>query len=209
MIVAINRELGAGGLSLGEALASAIGAELLDERRLISELANRGGFSAEYLQRVDERPPAFSSAFMHDLSRATALVQAMEWRPSEHAVLDEIRSVVFEHASRSNVVLIGHGGHKLLGPHVPRREVFSLLLLARPQWRIEQVMRRFGIERAEAEERVRKTDDVRSRYQRHFFETDIYDARNYDLVIDTERIGIEAAIELARSAVTEAARSPE
>lgn len=213
MIVAVNRELGAGGLSVGEALAKEFGATLLDERALIAELARRGGFSAEYLQRIDERPPSLASAFMHDLAKATVLVQAMELRTNERVVLDEVRAVVLGHAQRGHVVLIGHDGAKLMEGSVTRAEVFSLLLHARRGWRVEQVMHRFSLGRAEADERVRRTDELRRRYLQHFFEHDLYDAHTYDLVVDTERIGIQAAIEVAITAVHAAAarttRAPE
>ena len=157
MIVAISRELGAGGLSVGEAIAAEIGASLLDERTLIAELAARGGFSAEYLRRIDEAPPSLASTFMQDIARATALVHAMDVRSTEHAVHDEIRGIVLERAKAGNVVLIGHGGAALLLPHVARAEVFSLLLHASRSWRIGQVKERFGIDRTEAEPRVRHT----------------------------------------------------
>jgi cytidylate kinase len=197
MIVAISRELGAGGLSVGEAIAAELGASLLDERTLIAELAQRGGFSAEYLSRVDEAPPSLVSTFMHDIARATALVQAMDVRSTEHAVHDEIRGIVMQRAAQGSVVLIGHGGAHLLGQDVRRKDVFSLLLHAGRAWRIGQVMERFQIGRTEAEQRVRQTDELRRRYVQHFFSTDIYDAHNYDLVLDTERVGIAAAISIA------------
>jgi cytidylate kinase len=197
MIVAISRELGAGGLSVGEAIAAEIGASLLDERTLIAELAARGGFSAEYLRRVDEAPPSLASTFIQDIARATALVYAMDVRSTEHAVHDEIRSIVLERAAAGNVVLIGHGGAALLVPHVGRKEIFSLLLHASRSWRIGQVMERYAVGRSEAEQRVRQTDELRRRYVQHFFSTDIYDAHNYDLVLDTERTGMPAAIEIA------------
>jgi cytidylate kinase len=201
MIVAISRELGAGGLSVGEAVAAEFGASLLDERTLIAELAARGGFSAEYLRRVDEAPPSLASTFMHDIARATALVQAMDARSTEHAVHDELRGIVLERARRGHVVLLGHGGAQLVGRHVPRTEVFSLLLHASRPWRIGQVMERFQIGRGEAEQRVRQTDELRRRYVQHFFSTDIYEAHNYDLVVDTERVGIPAAISIAIAAL--------
>ena len=199
MIVTIQRELGAGGLSVGEALASELNATLLDERTIIELLSDRGGFSADYLQRIDERPPTFANSFMSDLARATALVQAMEWRSTEHTVLDEIRTLVTEAAQRGHVVLIGHGGRLLLSDAVPHDEIFSILLHARKSWRIEQVMRRFGWSEEVAAERVRRTDELRRKYLQHFFSCDLYDARRYDLVLNTERTGIEAAIEIATS----------
>jgi cytidylate kinase len=201
MIVAVNRELGAGGLSVGEALAAEFHATLLDERTLIAELARHGGFSAEYLERIDERPPSAASSFMHDLARATLLVQAMQLTTNESAVLDEVRAIVLRHAGAGDVVLIGHGGSKLMEGHVARAEIFSILLHARRGWRVERVMYRFGIARERAEERVARTDELRRRYLRHFFEHDLFDARAYDLVIDTERVGIDAAVEIVKSAV--------
>ena len=206
MIVAISRELGAGGLSVGEAIAAEIGASLLDERTLIAELAARGGFSAEYLSRLDEAPPSLSSTFVQDIARATALVRAMDVRSTEQAVHDEIRGIVLERAKTGNVVLIGHGGASLLVPHLGRDEIFSLLLHASRSWRIGQVMERFEIGLTEAEQRVRQTDELRRRYVQHFFSTDIYDAHNYDLVLDTERTGMPAAIAIALAALRATAR---
>ena len=201
MIVTIQRELGAGGLSIGEALAGELGATLLDERRIIDELSARGGFSSEYLQKIDEAPPTFANSFMTDLARATALVQAMEWRSTEDSILGEILSLVLKHAAENDVVLIGHGGPKLLADAVKRSEIFAILLHARRDWRVEQVMRRFDVSKEQAAERVRRTDDLRKKYQQHFFSADIYDARSYDLVLDTERIGIAASIDIAKRAL--------
>lgn len=201
MIVTIQREIGAGGLAIGEALAREISAALLDERTLIADLCARGGFSAEYLQSIQEAPPSFANTFMHDLARATALVQAMEWKSTEETVLREIRALVLERATQGHVVLIGQGGSKLLAGSIPAHDLFSIFLHARREWRIEQVMQRFTWHREEATERVRRTDDLRRKYLQHFFSADLYDARTYDLVIDTERIGVDAAIALACTAL--------
>jgi cytidylate kinase len=201
MIVTIQRELGAGGLSIGDALASDLDATLLDERTIIDRIARRGGFSFEYLARVDERPPSFATSFMSDLARASALAHVTEFRSGEDTVLDEIRTLVAETAERGHVVLIGHGGSVLLAGSIPRDQLFSILLHARREWRIEQITRRFECSHEEATERVRRTDELRRKYVTHFFSADLYDARTYDLVMDTERIGIEAAKAIATAAL--------
>lgn len=201
MIVTVQRELGAGGLSVGEALAADLSATLLSERIIIENLCERGGFTADYLAKIDERPPSAASTFMSDLARATALVQAMEWRSTEHAVVDEIRALVLDASQRGHVVVVGHGGRQLLQGAVDRAEVFSILLHAHREWRIEQVRKRWNLTGDDAAERVRRTDDLRRKYLQHFFAADLYDARAYDLVLDTERVGIETAIEIARTAL--------
>jgi cytidylate kinase len=201
MIVTIQRELGAGGLTIGEALAADLDAVLLSERLIIEALCARGGFSASYLEKIDECPPTAASSFMADLARATALVQAMEWRSTEHTVVDEVRTLVLEAAEKGNVVVVGHGGPQLLKGVIADDQVFSIMLHAHREFRVRQVQKRWDLSREEATERVRRTDELRRKYLQHFFSADLYDARAYDIVIDTERVGMDAAIEIARNAV--------
>lgn len=201
MIVTIQRELGAGGLSLGEAIAADLGATLLSERTIIENLCDRGGFSLDYLEKIDERPPSAASTFMADLAHAGALVQAMEWRSTEDTVVDEIRELVLEAADKGHVVVVGHGGSKLLKGAIERSQIFSIFLHASVGWRVDQVARRGNISREAAADRVHRTDEVRRKYQHHFFAADLYDAHAYDLVLDIERIGFEPAADIARRAV--------
>jgi hypothetical protein len=59
VIVSISRELGAGGGTLGEALARELDATLLDERWFIAQLADRYQFSSDFLSRtLEQRWPA-------------------------------------------------------------------------------------------------------------------------------------------------------
>jgi cytidylate kinase len=204
MIVSISRELGAGGGSIGEVLARELGATLLDERAIIERLADRHGISTDYLSRTCERPPTFGESLIADLARASAMLPFnTEWRMPDDPIIERVRSLVFECAEDGHVVVIGHGGVSLLGWRPAGVRVLAMLLQAGSNWRIEQLARRCAIDRAEAQRRIARTDEARKRYLRHYFDNDIYDSRQYDLVLNTERLGLELAIELA----TQAARA--
>lgn len=203
MIVSISRELGAGGRSVGEAIAAALGAPLLDERSIIEELARREGLPADYVAERAERAPSRGERFIADLAAATAMLPVLaEWRASDEVMIAGVRDLVIEYGQRGHVVVIGHGGVSLLGFRPAGIPVLAILLRAGRAWRIAQLARRFGIDPAEAERRMARTDEARSAYQRHYFNSDVYDSRQYDLVINTESIGIERAAAIARDVAT-------
>jgi cytidylate kinase len=206
MIVSISRELGAGGGTVGDAVAKQLGADLLDEQSITTELAKRMRFSPDYLSKATERPPTLGSILMSDLARSSAMLAGMNvWRLPEEEIIESVRQLVRERAEAGHVVVIGHGGRSLLGWKPSGLSTLSILLHAGSEWRIEQLTRRFGIDAAEAKRRVEHTDEARVRYQKYFFDSDMYDSRLYDLVLNTEALGLEMAIRVTTAAVGRAA----
>lgn len=201
MIVSISRELGAGGGTLGEAIARDLGATLLDERWFIAQLAERYQFSNDFLNRTLEQPPKFGESLIATLARATAMMPgALTLKMPDERVIDAARALVVEQAQSGHVVVLGHGGVSMLGWRPAGVRVLAILLQAGRAWRIEQLTRRYVMDRGEAQRRVERTDEARKRYLRHYFDSDMYDSRQYDLVLNTERLGLDLAIALATDA---------
>jgi cytidylate kinase len=203
VIVSIARELGAGGFSVGEAIAAALGAPLLDERTFIDLLSRRHGIAPEVVAERVERPPSAGEQLMSDLAAATAMlpIPAAQLHSAEF-IIDTVRETVLEHARRGDVVVIGYGGVSLLGWRPEGIPVLAILLRAGRAWRIEQLARRYAIAGDEARRRIDRTDDARARYQRHYFDSDLHDSRQYDLVLNTESLGVELAAAIATSVAT-------
>jgi cytidylate kinase len=202
MIVSISRELGAGGGTLGEALSKALNAALLDERWFIAELSARYRYSSDYLENRLERPPKFGESLISTLARATAMVPgASTLQMPDEQIIDAVRSLVLEQAQKGHVVVIGHGGVSMLGWRPTNIPVLAILLQAGRDWRVGQLARRYSIARDEAAKRIKATDEARKGYQQHYFNTHIYDCALYDMVLNTEVLGLENAVSLATSAV--------
>jgi hypothetical protein len=126
MIVSISRELGAGGETVGTAVAHALGAALLDERAIIAELSRREGFSREQLAERIERPPSLGQSILLDLARAVAMLPvSADVRLPEETIIENVRALVFEYADKGHVVVIGHGGRSLLGWRPPNVRVLA------------------------------------------------------------------------------------
>lgn len=194
MIVSIARELGAGGATVGEAVAAALGASLLDERSIIETLAAREGLPRDYVAQKVERAPSTAERLIADLAAATAMLPVLaDVRQTDDLIIGGVRDLVIERARQGHVVVIGHGGVSLLGWRPANVRVLALLLRAGRAWRVEQLARRLAIARDEAERRIARVDAARAHYQRHYFDADIYDSRQYDLVLNSETLGLDEA----------------
>ena len=206
MIVSIARDLGAGGRTVGEAVAAALGAPLLDERTFVAELSMRYGVAPEFVADRMERAPSVGERLIADLAAATAMLPLPVTRPADEPVVDMVRNVVIDYAGRGHVVVVGYGGISLLGWRPSGTTTLAILLRAGRAWRIEQLARRYAIDREEARRRIARTDEARARYQKYYFDNDVYDSRQYDLVLNTESLGLELAVAVASNVATEFAR---
>ena len=206
MIVSISRELGAGGLTVGEAVAAALGARLLDERAVITSLSERLGLTEEYVADIVERPRKLTEGLLIDLAVEAAMFgYAPPYRPTDRELITAARKLVLDAAREGHVVVIGQGGVGLLRS-VDRAEKLLILLHASRNWRIDEVALRFGIDATEARRRVDRVDKARALYLERYFNINMYEARDYDLVLNTEYLGLETACATA-CAVARAAAS--
>ena len=70
----------------------------------------------------------------------------------------------------------------------------SIRTIAPLETRVNSVAREFGVTREEAKRRVINRENRRSAFIRQSFNADVADPRNYDLVISTQKLDIDAAL---------------
>jgi cytidylate kinase len=108
------------------------------------------------------------------------------------------RRIIEEIAQQHPAVIVGRGaGHVLKG----RPGVLSVFLHAPEAWRIDRVAQHTGVVPAKARDAVRDSDRNRASFMRSLTGTDWTDARQYDLAIDTSRMGIEGTTDLVLRAL--------
>jgi len=203
MIVSISRELGAGGLTIGEAVAKSLNAPLLDERTIVTTLTDRLGLTESYVAETAEQPRGLGGRLI-DVALASAMLgRPREYRPTDEQLLSAARELIVETASGGDVVVIGHGGPVLLRPF-ERAQKLMILLYAGVDWRIAQVAQRFAVSADEARRRVERVDAARARYFQQNFGIHPYEARDYDLILNTERLGLDNALSVVCGAATAA-----
>lgn len=181
-IVTLAAEHGAAGDLVAPRVADALGVPFLD-RALPASLAA----AAEGAER--------RSSLGGRLARAGTMVAG---EPVEGIDREEghVRAELAEFLSRASTaggVLLGRGGVVVLAD---APAALHVLLAGDHEGRVARVAEREGIDRAEADSRVRAYDRARKEYMRRTFGVDAGDRTLYHLVVDTVALGLDASVEL-------------
>ena len=190
-IITISHEMGAGGPEIGMTVAQRLGYRYADHE-LILDTAQRYGLLEEKLSHLDESKPSF----FERLDTET------------HQYITAIQTTLLEFADQDNVVLMGRSGQWLLRgiPHVLRVRVKAPFEL-----RVKRALKKMAGQMGEAvnprtvTDMVRRDDAEKSGRFRYLYELDINDPSLYELVLNTEKVSTETAVEL----VATAARRPD
>ena len=215
-IVTISRQFGAAGRPVGLTLARRLGAEFLD-RQLVATAAQRAGLSVEEAEGYDEGVPGLLQRLAAALS--TAIPDPVmvpppvdaEGKVTAHDRLSSLtRTVIEEAADRGNAVILGRGAAHVLQR---RAGVLHVQLHASLDDRVGFLERRVAeipVEEVppgtETDPRslrrlCEEMDGRRAEYVRRHFDVDWLDVSNYDLSLDTGRLGVDVVVDLIELAV--------
>ncbi|MGO8673620.1 MAG: AAA family ATPase [Capsulimonadaceae bacterium] len=178
-IITIARQLGAGEAALVPAVAARLGWRVADQSILNRE-AEITGISLPHAAHWDEHDPTF--------------VERLHGQGPEFATfLQTSRQVMQELAAEGSVVIVGRGGHLLLRGHP---DTLHVRLIADMPFRLKQVMEVRWVANEVASALIAKHDRNSATYYRHIFHTDISNPAHYDMVLRTDRLGIERAVDV-------------
>jgi cytidylate kinase len=198
MIVTISRVYGAGALAVARALAERLGYRLVDEQ-LPVVAATLLGTSADVVQTVSERPRGFGERVLEQLGGGVpeaAQPPASDPFPAE--TRRAIEAAVREQAAEGDVVIVGRMSGTVLRGHPDLLRVFLHAPLA---WRIAHVAESLGVSESAARAEVARIDDARRTYAREGYNVTWGDPRNYDLVVDSSRFGVDGSADVIVAAV--------
>jgi cytidylate kinase len=209
-VITISRQFGAAGVPVGQRLADIFKAEFLD-RGIVAQVAVRVGIPETELESYDERMPSVWQRIVSALAASSPDVNMPALPPdhlsamSMHERLVTItRSVIAEAAARGNAIIVGRGGAFVLGR---RPDVLHVHLHATVQERVRYLLNRLDEVPPDArpdEQSLRRLcaeiDATRADYIRRLYGADWLEATNYDLSIDSGRLGIDASVELIEAA---------
>ena len=172
--ITFSRELGSNGGEVAKKVADQLGYRFIDTGA-IDKKAREMGF-LESVEQIDEKAPSF-------LKRVFSRQQNIN--------LARLNSIIYEFGKQGNTVFLGRGGHILLknfGCALHIRVTASL------ETRIRNLVAR-GYEKKPADRVIEMSDHDRSGFMRFAFGVDWSDSRIYDLVLNTNKLGIDSAAE--------------
>ncbi len=196
MIVTVSREYGALSLPVSRLVAEQLGYRLIDEQ-LPVVAAWRLGTSADLVETVSERPRRFGERVLDQLGGG--LPEAVQPPASDDFPVETrhaIEAAVREEAAAGDAVIVGRSAGAILAG---RPDLLRVYVHAPLAWRAARVAQSLGIDEGAARAEIARIDEARRAYARVGYRTTPGDARNYDLVVDTSRFGVDgtAAIVVA------------
>ena len=191
-VIAINRELGSGGRTVGRKLAERLHVEFYD-KALIKTLEDRYSLSVEEIEKLKSR----SNTWLAELKRALFASEGMAVtsnyilavpgdkpvQPTTYDMFKAEQEILKTIAAEGSCVVAGRSGFYVFRDH-PNH--LSILIQASMPFRIERVMRKQNMTREQAIKTIEKIDKMRENYVKEFTKTSRYDTRNYDLVITAD-----------------------
>jgi cytidylate kinase len=196
MVITFSRLFMAGADDVANRVAEALGWTLIDNA-FVERLAERSGYTPEEVARLEERAPTFMERFAH-----SSALSFPEFLLSSPQMLDELEEVKLAHITRDlvaelgkqdGVVLVGRAAAEVLARE---QNTLHVRLIASVEHRVREAMQRLDLEESEARSLLERTDLERERYHRELYDRDWNDPTLYDMVLNTERLGIEGAADL-------------
>ena len=196
-LITISREYGAGGSELGVLLGKELGWPVLDHE-LVRELAMRLKCEEGEVRAMDEHAPSFLErlAAVAVVTAPESRVHSTPWVTDPDCIAAAAREVLLEAAQRPPLIVVGHGGNCLFRD---RPDVLRIRVTAPFEVRVQRVARRAGLTAQQAAAEVRRRDGDRQQYLQRYYHSDVNDASQYDLQINTATVPLERAAQLVLS----------
>ncbi len=199
-VIAINRELGSGGRTVGEKLAAKLGVDFYD-KALVKALEEKYHLTVEEIENLKGR----KNNWWSDFSRVVSVGETMRQQYYSIAVDDEPKLVTTQQifkiekemllamAENGSCVITGRSGFFVFRHH-PNH--INVLIQAPMEKRIQRLMKKQNMSAEEAEKTIRRIDKMRDNYVTKYTGESRYDTRNYDLVINMDSINEDDAAAL-------------
>ena len=196
ILVALSRQMGAGGAYVGQAVARQLGVHYVD-REILDEAAKILGRDRAELESLEERVTSLWSRMAGVLAWG-APEAAYVPPPMPSLYEDDLFAVesriIREIASREDAVFVGRGAGWILRSEPGLLTVF---LHASEDVRAGRVMRAYNVtERAAALELVHESDHQRSRFLESLGGRSWLEVTRYHLTLDTGVVGLDDAADV-------------
>ena len=192
-VITISREYGAGGHSIGKRVAEELGIEIYD-RDIVRETVKASGFEAEVVEQEAE-DVSKTSYFLKSL-----VAGSVHYHDPQDAIHDVQRAVILKFAQQGPCVILGRCADEIL--RESDVETLNVFIHADDLHRAVRISELTGVTNAtELQKMLTKKDASRRNYYAHYTGKKWGDSHNYDLTLDSGKLGDDLCVKLIVEAV--------
>lgn len=193
-IITISREFGSGGRSIGRAVADRLGIPFYD-KELVEQIALESGFAPKFIEENGEHAPGVSRlsyAFAHQ-----GVPGVMNGLSAADFLWTIQCSVILQLAEQGPCVIVGRNADYILKD---RKDCLDVFIHADMDFRADRIVRLYGESEKSPEARLAEKDKRRKVNYQHYTGRTWGHASNYDLCLDSSKLGIDNCVELILAA---------
>jgi len=202
-IIVIGRQFGSGGHEIGRLLAEKLGYPLYD-KEILAQAAKSSGLAEELLKEIDEKP---NKSFLYSLSVGLGVPASYHLYGSDDTSIatgDKVftwqSKAIRELAEKGPGIFVGRCADYILKDHP---DLISVFIYAPTEARVKRIREVRVLVEQPAREMIAKTDKSRANYYNYYTDRAWGEPENYDLCIDSSKLGLEGTAELLAAYVAQ------
>ena len=200
-VITIGRQFGSGGREIGRIVANKLGIEYYD-KELLAAAAESSGVKTEFFEASDERSPKYfstSNLWSFNIGYNIGDFFSANVSFSDENLYRAQSDVIKDFASQSPCVIVGRSADYVLRNHPC---LISVFIHASEEACIARIWKRGDCKtNEEALEMAEKKNKLRSNYYNFYTDKKWASHSSYDLNIDSDRFGVDKAVEIIAKAI--------
>lgn len=202
LIITIEREYGSGGRIVGRKLAEELGLQFYDDE-ILKMASEKSAVGEEFFRLADEKA---GNNLFHRLAGAKKAdvfgKPSLKGDVTSPDNLFKFQAMVMrELAEQEPCVFVGRAAGYVLDQDEEIENLVRIFVYADRVRRVQRVMEVDCISEERAKKRIRKIENERKNYYKYFTGNDWKNMKNYDLPINTTRLGLDETAELIKEYV--------
>lgn len=193
IVITISRQLGSGGAYIGQQLAKKLDIFYLDREIIKMAAKDLSVLEDELVQRDEKIRSFWQSVFQSGgYTGSDAYIPPQIFVPTDKDIFEAEAEIIKLIANDHSAVIIGRCGSHILRAFPNHISIFLHADLESREGRIKKL---YNISQEVSSKMITKSDRERSRYHHKITGKEWTDARQYDLSIDTSKIGIDNSVQ--------------
>lgn len=192
-IITIGRQTGSGGHTIGKMVAEKLGVPFYD-REIIEEVAQRSGLAENVVENEGENS---IKSLLFSLSQHGLAHHGGSTNRDNMLVKDLVNSYqtefIKELADKGPCVIVGRCADYILSE---KENTLHVFVSADFDDRAKRVVEEHQIRRTDAQRHILELDKQRSKYYRYMTDQSWGMSSNYDLCLNSSKLGIERCVEI-------------
>lgn len=192
VVITIARQYGSGGKTVGEMLAKEMGIPFYNDN-LLKMASEESGISEQLFRQLDEKlKNSLFKRMSVDIYTGELIPPTSNDFVSEKNLFNYQAEIIKRLAKTQSCVIIGRAADFILKEYP---NVVSVFVHGSEEFNLARAMEYNSMTEEEMKKFIARTDKYRAEYYKHYTGREWTDARNYDLCLNSSKLGFQKCVE--------------